>query len=51
VVERISAFEAKHDPILVVDSHRVEPSQIGAERVQPVPRGTFKSSGLVTASI
>ena len=36
-VERISALEAKHDAILVVDSHRVEPSQISAERVQSVP--------------
>ncbi len=36
-VERISAFEAKHAPILVVDSQRVEPSQISAERVQSVP--------------
>jgi hypothetical protein len=35
-VERISAFEAKHDPILVVDSYRVEPSQISAEGVQSV---------------
>ena len=35
-VERISAFEAKHDPILIVDSHRVEPSQISAGGVQPV---------------
>jgi hypothetical protein len=35
-VERISAFEAKHDPILIVDSHRVEPSPISAEGVQPV---------------
>jgi hypothetical protein len=35
-VERISAFEAKHDPILIVDSHRVEPSQISAEAVQSV---------------
>jgi hypothetical protein len=35
-VERISAFEAQHDPILVVDSHRVEPSQISAEDVQSV---------------
>jgi hypothetical protein len=31
-VERISAFEANHDPILVVDSDRVEPSPISAER-------------------
>jgi len=36
-VECVSAFEAKHDSILVVDSHRVEPSQISAERVQSVP--------------
>jgi hypothetical protein len=35
-VERISAFEAKYDPILVVDSHGVEPSQIGAKAVQAV---------------
>ena len=41
-VERVSAFEAKHDPILVVDSHRVEPSQIGAERVQSVPGRQFQ---------
>ena len=41
-VERISAFEAKHDPILVVDSHRVEPSQISAERVQSVPGRHFQ---------
>jgi hypothetical protein len=50
-VERISAFEPKHDPILVVESHGVEPSQIGAERVQSVAGGTFKSSSFVTASI
>src|SRR5215510_12858841 len=35
-VERVSAFKAKHDPILVVDSHRVEPSQISAEGLQSV---------------
>ena len=35
-VECVSAFEAKHDPILVVDPHRVEPSQISAEGVQSV---------------
>jgi hypothetical protein len=35
-VECISAFEAKHDPTLVVDSHGVEPSPIGAEGVQSV---------------
>ena len=35
-VERISAFEAKHDPILIVDSHRVESSQITAEAMQSV---------------
>ena len=35
-VERISAFEAKHDPTLIVDSHRVEPSQISAKGVQSV---------------
>jgi len=28
-VERISTFKAKHDPILVVDSHRVEPTGRG----------------------
>ena len=41
-VERISAFEAKHDPKLVVDSHRVEPSQISTERVQSVPGRHFQ---------
>jgi hypothetical protein len=41
-VERISAFEAKHDPILVVDSHGVEPSPISAERVQSVPGRHFQ---------
>ena len=35
-VERVSVFEAKHDPILVVDAQRVEPSQISAEGVQSV---------------
>ena len=35
-VEHVSVFEAKHDPILVVDAHRVEPSQISAEGVQSV---------------
>jgi hypothetical protein len=35
-VECVSAFEAKHDPILVVDPHRVEPSHISAEGVQSV---------------
>ena len=41
-VERISAFEAQRDPILVVDSHRVEPSQISTERVQSVPGRHFQ---------
>jgi hypothetical protein len=41
-VERISAFEPKHDPILVVDSHGVEPSQIGAGRVQSVAGRHFQ---------
>ena len=41
-VERISAFEAKHDPILIVDSHCVEPSQISAERMQSVPGRHFQ---------
>ena len=35
-VEGVSAFEAEHDPILIVDSLRVEPSPIGTERVQSV---------------
>jgi hypothetical protein len=39
-VERISAFEAKYDPILIVD--RVEPSQISAERVQSVTGRYFQ---------
>jgi hypothetical protein len=29
-------LQAKHDPILVVDPHRVEPSQISAEGVHSV---------------
>jgi hypothetical protein len=41
-VKRVCAFEAKHDPILVVDSHGVEPSQISAERVQSVPGRHFQ---------
>ena len=41
-VECVSAFEAKHDPILIVDSHGVEPSQTGAERVQSVPGRHFQ---------
>lgn len=41
-IERIAAFEAKHDPILIVDSHRVEPSQIGGEGVQSVPGRHFQ---------
>jgi len=41
-VKRISAFEAKHDPILIVDSHCVEPSQISAERMQSVPGRHFQ---------
>jgi hypothetical protein len=36
-VDRVWAFEAEHDPILIVHAQRVEPSQITAERVQPVP--------------
>ena len=36
-VESVGAFKAKYDPILIVDSHRVEPSQVSAERVQLVP--------------
>jgi hypothetical protein len=41
-VECISAFEAKHDPILVVDSHGMEPSPISAERVQSVAGRYFQ---------
>jgi len=41
-VDRVSAFEAKHDPILIVDSYRVEPSQISAEGVQSVPGRYFQ---------
>ena len=41
-VERISTFEAKHDPILIVDSHRVEPSQISTEHVQSVAGRSFQ---------
>lgn len=41
-VERVCAFEAKHDPMLIVDSYRVEPSQISAERVQSVPGRHFQ---------
>jgi hypothetical protein len=36
-VERVRAFKAKYDSILIVDSYRVEPSQISAEGVQSVP--------------
>jgi hypothetical protein len=35
-VERVGAFEAEHDPILIVHAHSVEPSPVTAERVQPV---------------
>ena len=41
-VECIAAFEAKYDPILIVDPHGVEPSQVGAERVQSVPGRHFQ---------
>ena len=41
-VEGISAFEAKHDPILIVDSHRLEPSPVGTERVQFVAGRHFQ---------
>jgi hypothetical protein len=41
-VERIAAFEAKHDAILVVDSDRVEPSQISPEGVQSAPGRHFQ---------
>jgi hypothetical protein len=41
-VERVSAFEAEHDSILIVHAHRVESSQIPAERVQLVPGRYFQ---------
>ena len=41
-VERIAACEAKYDPILIVHSHRVRPSQISAERVQTVSGRYFQ---------
>jgi hypothetical protein len=36
-VERVWAFEAEHNPILIVHANSVKPSQITAEGVQPVP--------------
>ena len=50
-VERIAAFEAKYDPILIVDAQGVEPSQSVPSACSLFPGGTFKSSSLVTASI
>jgi hypothetical protein len=35
-VERVSAFEAEHNSILIVHAYGVQPSQVTAERVQPV---------------
>lgn len=35
-VERVTAFEPEHDPILVVHVHGMETSTIAAERVQPI---------------
>lgn len=35
-VERVTAFEPEHDPILVVHAHGMETSKIAAERVQPI---------------
>jgi hypothetical protein len=35
-VERVSAFEAEHDSILVVHTYGVQPSHVTTERVQPV---------------
>jgi hypothetical protein len=33
-IERVRAFEAEHNPILIVHPYGVPPSQVAAERVQ-----------------
>ena len=41
-IERVSAFKAEHDSILVVHTDGVEPSPVTAERVQPVAGRNFQ---------
>ena len=41
-VERVRAFEAEHDPTLIVHAHGVQPSQITGERVQLVTGWHFQ---------
>lgn len=41
-VERVSAFEAEHNSILIVHTHSVPPSHGTAERVQPVAGWNFQ---------
>jgi hypothetical protein len=41
-VERVSAFKAEHDSILVVHADGVEPSHVTTERVQPVAGRNFQ---------
>ena len=41
-IERISAFEAEHDSVLVVHTYGVPPSHVATERVQPVAGRNFQ---------
>jgi hypothetical protein len=41
-VECVRAFEAEHDPILIVHAHGVRPSQVSGERVQLVSGWHFQ---------
>ena len=41
-VERVGAFEAEHDSILIVDADGVKLSQVPAKRVQSVARRHFQ---------
>lgn len=41
-VERVSAFEAEHDSILVVHTYGAQPSHVTTERVQPVAGRNFQ---------
>jgi hypothetical protein len=41
-VERVTAFEAEHDSILIVHAHGVQPAHLTAERGQPVSGRRFQ---------
>ena len=41
-LERVCAFEAERDPILIIHANGVQPSQVTDERVQPVAGRHFE---------